>query len=173
MLQMKEIKKQHPGYQIVSLHLRRGDNTDNTNPKQVALNKEWYGFGEQLSENSFYYKYYKKATQTFKDEKVKYLIFTGGKRNKENHDDIQWCKNNFLGDQFLFSEGRNTMEDFSLIMCCDHNIISHVSSFGWWAAYLNINNGTTHKTVAPLHYHPDRPMMTHREGFYPEEWILI
>jgi len=167
---MAKIKRDHPGYKIVSLHLRRGDNTDNTDSGQVELNNS-YG-GEDLTEDSFYYQYYKKATDIFKEERVKYLIFSGGKRESDdNSEDMEWCKRNFVGDNFLFSEGKSTMEDFCLIISCDYNIISHVSSFGWWAAYLNPSEDK--KVVAPLQYHPDRLDINYREGFYPEEWILV
>lgn len=168
--EINRLKKLHPGYKIVSLHLRRGDNTDNTDVEQVEVNNS-YG-GESLKEDSLYYKYYKKATQQLSGEKVKYLIFTGGKRGDgDNSNDIEWCKRNFVGDQFIFSEGRGTIEDFSLIISCDYNIISHVSSFGWWAAYLNPNKDK--KVIAPMCYHPDRLDMTYRPGFYPTDWRLV
>ena len=63
------------------------------------------------------------------------------------------------------------MEDFCLIMSCDYNIISHVSSFGRWAAYLNPNENK--KVIAPIKYHPDNLDIDYREGFYPEDWILV
>ena len=75
------------------------------------------------------------------------------------------------GKDFIFSKNNTTMNAFSLIMCCDHNIISHISSFGWWAAYLNQNPDKI--VVAPNNYHPDMPEYTHRKGFYPESWALV
>ena len=164
------IKSQYPGYEIVSLHLRRGDNTDQTDPLQKELNS-CYG-GATLSEDSFYYAYWKKAQKVFENRKVKFLIFTGGKRGEDdNSKDIAWCKKNFGGEEFLFAENNTTLQDFSLIMLCDHSIISHVSSFGWWAAYLGHKEGKT--IVAPRKYHPDRLDIDYREGFYPEGWTLV
>ena len=55
-------------------------------------------------------------------------------------------------------------------MFCDHNILSHVSSFGWWAAFMNPKNDKI--TVAPEFYHPDAPNLK-RYRFYPEEYILL
>ena len=108
----------------------------------------------------------KKETKIFKNKRVKFLIFTGGKRwVDDNSQDIQWCRARLNGDYFIFSPGSNTIEDFCLIMKSDHNIISHVSSFGWWAAFLN--DHPTSVTVAPTCYHPDIDGFTHREGFYP------
>lgn len=156
--------------EIVSIHVRRGDNTDNTVPSQKELNNFYCKSGEKsLDSNSKYSKYINEAMSKFNN--VKFLVFTGGGRGDGNNlSDIEWCKNSFLGEQFIFSENKSAMQDFSLIMSCDHNILSHVSSFGWWAAYLNNNKG---KVVAPLNYHPDIEGYTHREKFYPDDWILI
>ena len=86
--------------------MRRGDNTDNTDPNQVVYNN-YYG-GKTLTENSFYYSYFKNATDIFKNKKVKFLIFTGGKRGSaKNDEDIEWCKKYFQGSAFLFSDGRS------------------------------------------------------------------
>ena len=163
------IKKKYE-CEIVSIHIRRGDNTDNTDPAQVELNNFYCRAGERkINPNSQYAAYINSAMKKF--DNVKFLIFSGGNRSGNNNiSDMEWCKNSFVGDQFLFSENRTVMEDFSLIMNCDHNILSHVSSFGWWAAFLNDKSKTT---IAPLKYHPDKPDYTHRENFYPPDWILI
>jgi len=168
---ISEIKKNNPGYEIVSLHLRRGDNTDNSNPSP-ELN-EMYGKSRDLELDSFYGKYFVNAKKKFAGQKVKFLIFSGGSRQSgnDNESDIDWCKRNFTGDEFLFAEGGDSMTDFCSIMSCDHNILSHISSFGWWAAFLNQNKDK--KVVAPLRYHPDMPYHTYREGFYPENWIIV
>jgi hypothetical protein len=155
---------------IVSIHIRRGDNTDNTDSSQVELNNFYCKDGEdKLNQNSEYYKYITEAMKNFQN--VKFLIFSGGKRGRnENTSDLEWCKKSFVGDQFLFAEGNTVMEDFSLIASCDGNILSHVSSFGWWAAFLNKNSKLT---IAPNKYHPDLPDFTHRYKFYPQHWKLI
>jgi len=165
------IKEKFPGYEVVSLHLRRGDNTDGSNSSK-ELN-EMYGKTNRLDNNSFYGRYLNSAIQKFEGKNVKYLVFSGGSRfsGDNNTSDIDWCKENLKGKDFIFSKNNTTMNDFSLIMCCDHNIISHISSFGWWAAYLNQNLDKI--VVAPNHYHPDMPEYTHRNGFYPESWTLV
>lgn len=155
--------RKEKGKPIVSIHVRRGDNTDGTDPSQTALR-------EMYSKGGIYEEYINKATSLFKD--VHFLVFTGGKRgSNDNSEDISWCRNFFSGDNFSFSESRSVMQDFCSIISCDSNIIGHVSSFGWWAAFLNSN--PTKVVVAPENYHPDIPNFTHRFMFYPENWILI
>ena len=100
------------------------------------------------------------------------MVFSGGKRGANNNsEDIDWCKSFFKGSNFFFSENNSVVEDLSGIILCDHNIISHVSSFGWWGAYLNMNRNKI--VIAPKNYHPDIPHYTHRYKFYPEDWKLI
>ena len=151
---------------IVSLHIRLGDSIDGTNRGAMRM------FGEdssQLDWDSFYGKYIRAAMDKF--EGCKFLVFAGGARwTEENTTEIEWCKNIFKGDKFLFSNNARTVEDLCRIMACDHHILSPISSFGWWAAYLNTRKEK--QVVAPLHYHSDKPEYTHREGFYPKEWIL-
>tara|TARA_Y100000034_G_scaffold14973_1_gene15763 strand:- start:703 stop:1593 length:891 start_codon:yes stop_codon:yes gene_type:complete len=168
---LKKIKEENPGYEIVSLHLRRGDNTDGSN-SSLELN-EMYGLNNKLDMNSFYGQYLTKAKECFNDKKVKFLVFSGGIREagNDNSTDTMWCRQNLRGEEYLFAPPNDSMTDFCLIRECDHNIISHISSFGWWAAYLNPNKNKT--VVAPLHYHPDKPVFTHRDGFYPTDWRLV
>lgn len=71
--------------------------------------------------------YYNRAMQLCPSEK--YMIFS---------DDITWCKSNFLGNKFVFSEGKSEVEDLILMMTCSNNIIA-ASSFSYWAGYLNTN----------------------------------
>jgi hypothetical protein len=97
-------------------------------------------------------------------------VFTGGQRfNEDNRIDIEWCKGFFGEDGFIFSEGQEQIDDYCRIMSCDHNILSHASSFGWWAAYVNPNPNKI--VVAPEWYHPDEPTLK-REKFYPKNYIL-
>ena len=168
---LRGIKEDNSGYEIVSLHLRRGDNTDGSNSNN-ELN-EMYGKNGVLEMDSFYGKYLTAAKDYFKDRKVKFLIFSGGNRliGNNNETDLEWCRYNFVGEEYLFAEPNDSMIDFCLIMSCDHNIISHISSFGWWAAYLNQNKRKI--VVAPNKYHPDRPDFNHRQGFYPEGWTIV
>jgi hypothetical protein len=153
--------------EIVSLHIRRGDLTDGS---CIGTNI-FYGPKDILTEDSVYGGYLKKAKNIFHNKKVKFLIFSGGSRNGDyNTSDLDWCKKNFTGNEYLFSEDKNTMEDFSLLKSCDHNIACHMTSFGWWAAYLNSNKDKV--VVAPKHYDiTDQTLI--RKDFYPPDWKLI
>ena len=147
--------------EIVSVHVRRGDNMTNGQT----------GLIQAFEPGGMYETYFNKAKKVFEGKNVKFLVFTGGQRfNEDNKVDIDWCKSFFKGDEFLFSEGNTQIEDFSLIMSCDHNILSHASSFGWWAAYVNPNPNKI--VVAPEWYHPDEPTLK-REKFYPKEYKIV
>lgn len=53
-------------------------------------------------------------------------------------DDITWCRNHFMGNQFEFSEGLTNVQDLAVMSRCAGNIIAN-SSFSWFAAWLNKN----------------------------------
>ncbi len=153
------LKGQH-NCEIVSVHVRSGDNRTNGQT----------GLIQAFGPGGMYETYFKEAKKVFEGRNVKFLVFTGGQRfNEDNKIDVDWCKSFFKGEEFLFSEGNQQIDDFSLIMSCDHNILSHASSFGWWAAYVNPNPNKI--VVAPEYYHPDEPSLK-RNGFYPNEYIL-
>ena len=153
------LKGQH-NCEIVSVHVRRGDNMTNGQT----------GLIQAFEPGGMYETYFNKAKKVFEGKNVKFLVFTGGQRfNEDNKVDVDWCRSFFKGEEFLFSEGNPQIDDFSLIMSCDHNILSHASSFGWWAAYVNPNPNKI--VVAPEYYHPDEPNLK-RDMFYPKEFIL-
>ena len=154
-----------PNEKIVSVHLRRGDNTDGTNPEINMFSEN-----DIFDEDTIFGAYLTKAMQHFTEKEHKFLVFTGGSRTGNDEEDIAWVKRVFGYDnKFVVSDSNNPVVDFSRIMSCDHNIIGHATSFGWWAAYLNKNEDK--KVIAPVDYHLDGK--THlREGFYPKEWIL-
>lgn len=159
---LDNVKKQYQGYEIVSIHIRRGNVVNDASMKDAYNN--YYN-------NGGYFNYLNKAKQVFKNKKVKFLVFSGGAKWDENNiNEINWCKKNLIGNEYIFSENSEPLEDFSRIMLCDHNIMSPASSFGWWAAYLNPNLDKI--IVAPKAYLVDEPDFV-RYKFYPEYFILI
>ena len=151
------------GKEIVSIHIRRGDNTDGTNP-----DTNMYSDTDIFDTSTIFGSYLTEALKHFSETKYKFLLFTGGSRSGDDSNDIQWVKNKFDSDRFVVSDSNDPMVDFSRIMCCDHNVLSHMTSFGWWAAYLNTNDDK--QTVVPKDYHLDGKQ---RDGFFPKEWILL
>jgi hypothetical protein len=158
----------HGDTEIVSIHVRRGDNLDGTNPEYA----NFYGIDDVLTKDSYYGKYIYPALDTFKHKDVKFLIFSGGSRkgDKHNQSDIEWCKSNFKQDNIIFCEGNTDIVDFEIMRQCDHNIICHMSSFGWWAALLNDNPDKI--VIAPKSYTVPADGRE-RWGFYPKTWKLI
>lgn len=100
------------GYEdYVSIHVRRGDYVQHAGSFPPVT------FG-----------YIRKAMDRFPSNQ-KYVVFS---------DDINWCKENIWIADMEFSEGRNELQDLSLMASCGHHIIAN-SSFSWWASYLGHN----------------------------------
>jgi hypothetical protein len=128
-------------YNCTSIHVRRGD--------YLKLTKEYVQLGMD------YYNQAIKETNT-----QQYIIFS---------DDIAWCKTQFVGERFLFSEQKTPVEDLALMLSCEHNIIAN-SSFSWWGAYLNKNPSKI--VIAPSKWFgPALPHST--KDLLPKTWIKI
>lgn len=81
--------------------------------------------------------YINRAKLLLSDNKVaKFLVFS---------DDIPWCKENLIGDEYFFIENEKDYVELFLMVRCDYKIISN-STFSWWGAYLSGGKGTT---IAP------------------------
>jgi len=124
-----------------SIHIRRGDYLKNQ------------GYYKMLDVD-----YYKKAMELIGDSN---FIFVS--------DDIEWVKENFVGEDFIYSPFKGEVLDLTLMTMCDNNIISN-SSFSWWGAYLNPT--VDKKVVAPkewfgAHGHKDT------DDTIPNNWIKI
>ena len=148
---ISEIKSRYPNYELVSLHIRRGDN--------VSINKvfgnDLYGLNKDiLDHNSIFAKYINNAIRSFKNKNVKFLIFFGGSRDEKDNSDRDWISRNFQFDNFIIMPSDNPLIDYSLISMCDHNILSHASSFSWWAAYVNRNKNKI--MIAPKNYYVNK-----------------
>ena len=101
----------------ISLHVRRGDYVDKSDYHPLCTME-----------------YYEEALALMPNEEV--IVFS---------DDIPWCKDNFKGERFVFSEGRSNSQDLEYMSKCKHHIIAN-SSFSWWGAWLGNQEGIT---VAP------------------------
>ena len=102
--------------------------------------------------------YYNEAFSIMERQSIdKYLVFS---------DDIAWCKENFIGEKFVFIEEKDYIALF-LMAKCTHHIIGN-SSFSWWGAYL----GNVGMVIAPKKYVCDAMMEDHRDVI-PNDWIKI
>lgn len=85
-------------------------------------------------------------------------------------DDINWCKNHFIGNNFEFSENNSNINDLVLQSKCKNNIIAN-SSFSWWGAYLNSN--TNKQVIAPKKWFGPALSMHNTDDLYCNNWIVI
>ena len=134
----------------VSIHIRRGDYL-----APVAL--EWLG----VQPISYYLKAIDKITKGIPN--VKFYIFS---------DDITWVKQNLkLDHDHEFVSGNittNALQDFYLMSKCKNNIIAN-STFSWWAAWLNQNEGKF--IIAPKKWYNQVTFDT--TDLIPNSWIRI
>jgi hypothetical protein len=133
--------EQTKGDTVTAIHVRRGDYLLNPNFHPVCS-----------------LEYYKEAIAII--GKGKYILLS---------DDMDWCKKNFVGEEFIYSPFTNEIEDLYLMMNCDNHIIAN-SSFSWWGAYLSKNNDN--KVIAPkTWFGPNGPQDT--KDIYLNKWIKI
>lgn len=104
--------------------------------------------------------YYNEAMNIISDNCEIFLVFS---------DDIKWCKENFIGDNFIFITDETDIIDLYLMSRCNHNIIAN-SSFSWWGAWLNTNKNNI--VVAPKQWFGiSKPLDT--SNIYCENWIKL
>lgn len=137
------------GENAVSVHVRRGDYLAK---KNVAL---FASLPDQ---------YYIDAVSLLKRNRKapKFFVFS---------DDIDWCRANFVGEEFVFVSGFSgdmSYLDMYLMSICNSNIIAN-STFSWWGAWLN--NAPNKIVLAPTAWFSDKSIKT--SDIYPDEWILL
>lgn len=127
-----------------SIHVRRGDYLRFSNHHTV----------QQLE-------YFNNSIEILKNDTEIFVIFS---------DDIKWCKENFIGDNFLFIENEKDYVEIYLMSKCKNHIISN-SSFSWWSAWLNENENK--KVIGPKNWFG--PSLSHvsDKDIIPSEWIKI
>lgn len=127
-----------------SIHVRRNNyrNLQNYHP---VLNTE----------------YYTKAINIMKSNGVtRFLVCS---------DDHNWCRYNFIGEEYVFIEDVDYVELF-LMSKCTHHIISN-GSFGWWGAWLGETPTTI--TIAPEVWFGNNLPTDHALDIVPQRWIKI
>lgn len=126
----------------VSIHVRRGD----------------YLGGFPVMDEA----YYNPAMSYFleKYKNVHFYVFSN---------DIEWCREHLKAEIIAFIDwnvGKNSPIDMWLMTQCKHNIIAN-SSFSWWGAWLNENEGK--EIIAPKTWFtfPATP------DVYCKDWIVF
>jgi hypothetical protein len=132
----------------LGVHVRRGDYVNQPN-HHPTLSMEYYN---SIIENK-------------SNEYDKIFIFS---------DDVDWVKNNFSGDKFIFPhfEENNDLFSFILLSLMKDIVISN-STYSWWAAWLNKNKDK--KIYSPNHSKWFGPMYDNlnTKDIIPENWIQI
>jgi len=128
----------------VGVHIRRGDYL------------KYSHHHHNLSIN-----YYKNAINYFIHDNPTFIIFS---------DDIAWCKEHFVGDNFIFIEGETDVVDLYLMSMCKHAIISN-STFGWWGAWLIQNQNKV--VVYPNVWFGPGHASLNTWDIFPVNWICL
>lgn len=127
-----------------SIHVRRGD--------YVRLS------GSHFVQNKTYFD---SAIQMMKDITDIFVVFS---------DDINWCKENFVGNNFIFVDDEKDYIEMSLMSLCKNNIISN-SSFSWLAAWLNENEDK--KVIGPSKWFGPSLSYLSEKDIIPSSWCKI
>lgn len=105
-------------------------------------------------------KYYEEAIRHFPAD-TDFLIFS---------DDIDWCKQNFKGEHFFFSENESAVVDLYMQSFCRHHIISN-STFAWWGAWLDPR--CDKQVICPGAWFSYFLRNNNIKDLYPDEWVKI
>jgi len=135
----------------VSIHVRRGDYV--TNPET----RRTHG----ICSLEYYLESIKEICKRAPDPH--FFVFS---------DDMEWVRRSLKIDYPVayvdFNGSDNAYDDLRLMSLCRHNIIAN-SSFSWWGAWLNSNQGKL--VVAPRTWLMDKSHDT--SDILPDAWIKI
>ncbi len=134
-----------------SLHVRRGDYTNNSNINIHGIcSFEYYQKGIKYLEG--------------KASDINYFVFS---------DDIDWVKENLKIDSAIYVNNKEKSmphEDLYLMSLCSHNIIAN-SSFSWWGAWLNENSEKI--VISPFNWFSNYKMNKDTLTLLPNTWIKL
>ncbi len=147
----QKIKSQILGCNAISIHIRRGDYTQNNNQNTHGLCD---------------IDYYESAMHTMEEKNRKqpsYFVFS---------DDIDWAKQNIQTKYPISFINHNKAQqsyiDMYLMSLCQHNIIAN-SSFSWWGAWLNQNPSKI--VIAPEKWFANNER--NYSDVIPKQWIKL
>lgn len=141
--------------EIVSLHIRRGDNAY----AHEKLQQKNITSGAPLS-----MEYIREAMNRFGPD-TGFLVFS------DTPEDIQWCRENVHAPNLEFSDATSETWDFTAMRYCDHNIIGN-STYSWWAAWLNPN--PDRRVISPRRWSPpEAATQMVLDDLIPPNWTII
>ena len=156
----KQMVRNNTRYELdnsISIHFRIGDYKD-IQDKHPILPLTYYA-------NALQY-----ILDNTKHQKLNVLYFCEEKDKHEVYKIVDVLKSMFTN--VVFQHVTELTEDWQqmLVMsCCSHNIIAN-STFSWWGAYFNINNG--HIVCYPNKWFG--PALAHdTKDLFPKNWIQI
>lgn len=122
-------------FDLTHPHIHIPKDVFNTNPELLEINKYSCLLGVRRGDYLKYphihnpcgMTYYTKAMSNFPKETKYYII----------SDDMEWCKKNFIGEQFVFLNIEDDLSTIYVGMLFPSYIISN-SSFHWWMSYFSI-----------------------------------
>lgn len=127
-----------------SIHVRRGDYVKHSE----------HHFVQQMD-------YFNQSMEMLDSKTDKFLVFS---------DDLDWCKENFKGEKFVFIENERDYYEMYLMSLCTNNITSN-SSFSWWGAWLNKNKDKV--VVGPQNWFGNALQSLKTEDIIPDNWIRL
>ena len=131
----------------VGIHVRRGD----------MIEEYFQRFGYSVAPVDYFLNAMEYFTSRF--QRVRFIVCS---------DDIDWSRENIVGENVVYSIGHSQEIDLAILSRCDHVIMS-VGSFSWWAAWLA--NGTTiyydkwPRPFTQLEYN------VNKFEYFPRHWI--
>jgi hypothetical protein len=142
----------HGGRPVIGMHVRRGDYLSAQFRNSFAAHPVAY---------------YRAALARFPAD-ARVLAFS------DTPEDRDWCAQAFadLGARLEISRDRTDLDDFALLAACDHQITS-VSSFSWWAAWLNPRSAKQVVAPHPAIGHGPRTAYTHLALRMPSQWHVL
>ncbi len=139
------IRRLRRGRPLVSVHVRRGDYLDSRVQQfHILLSR----------------RYYTRAMEAF-GKACDFLVFS---------DDLPWCREHLKAENIRYSPGTSEVEDLTLMRLCDHHVIAN-STFSWWGAWLNPNQGKT--VMAPKQWFASGYRHLDTSDLLPPDWVRL
>lgn len=110
---------------------------------------------------------YRVLDMDYYNETIKVLKLRGVREYLIFSNDIEWCRENFRGEQFIFiNEDKYT--DLFLMSRCAHHVIAN-SAYSWWGAWLNPSPDKC--VIVPGKWFVSNTLSS--RDIVPQDWIRI